>query len=150
MLSSIPCQNLWIHFLAGCCISFFSFTLSLSFWLSVPEIASRIMEGGGSNKDEPNRKLRIASRLFAYSERKMKITDAMKVAGYKTTERKAGTVYQPVRRAGEALQRSRTDPPPAMVLIGNSQNDSSISSLSISNIVVNSSSSEATPQSIAP
>ena len=108
------------------------------------------MEDGGSNEDEPNCKLCIASRLFAYSEGKMKITDAMKVAGYKTLERKDGTVYQRVRRAGEALRRSHTDPPPMMVLIGNSQNYSSISSSSISNIVVNSSSSGATPQSIAP
>ena len=108
------------------------------------------MEDGGSNEDEPKRKLRIASRLFAYSEGNMKITDAMKVAGYETPERKPGTVYQRVRRAGVALLESRNEPPPAMVLIGKYQNDSSISSSSISNIVVNSSSSEATRRSIAP
>ena len=108
------------------------------------------MEDDGSNEEELNRKLRIASRLFAYSEGKMKIIDAMKVAGYKTPERKANTVFQRVRRAGVALQKDLNEPPPAMVLIGKCQHDSSISSSSISNIVINSSSSQATRRSIAP
>ena len=86
------------------------------------------MEDGGSNEDEPKRKLRIASRLFAYSEGKMKVTDAMKVAGYETPERKANTVFQRVRRAGVALQKDLNEPPPVMVLIGKCQHDSSISS----------------------
>ena len=108
------------------------------------------MEDDGSNEEELNRKLRIASRLFAYSEGKMKIIDAMKVAGYETPERKANTVFQRVRRAGVALQKDLNEPPPAMVLIGKCQHDSSISSSSISNIVINSSSSQATRRSIAP
>ena len=61
------------------------------------------MDNDDGAEDEPIRKLRIASRLFAYSEGKMKIMDAMKVAGYGTPERKPGTIYQRVRRAGEAL-----------------------------------------------
>ena len=112
------------------------------------------MDDDGSAEDEPIRKLRIASRLFAYSEGTMRIMDAMKVAGYGTPERQPGTIYQRVRRAGNALRQSRDDPPPALVLVGNSQNDSSISSASISNIVVDSSvnsiPSEATGESIAP
>ena len=80
----------------------------------------------------------------------MKIIDAMKVAGYETPERKANTVFQRVRRTGAALQKDLNEPPPAMVLIGKCQNDSSISSSSISNTVINSSSSQATRRSIAP
>ena len=112
------------------------------------------MDNDDGAEDEPIRKLRIASRLFAYSEGTMRIMDAMKVAGYGTPERQPGTIYQRVRRAGNALRQSRDDPPPALVLVGNSQNDSSISSASISNIVVDSSvnslPNEATGESIAP
>ena len=112
------------------------------------------MDDEGSAEDEPIRKLRIASRLFAYSEGTMRIMDAMKVAGYGTPERQPGTIYQRVRRAGNALRQSRDDPPPALVLVGNSHINSSISSAFISNIVVDSSvnsvSSKATGESIAP
>ena len=72
---------------------------------------------------EPERKLRIASRLYAYSEGKMKLTDAMKVAGYATPERKRGTVYQRVRRTAAAISTTNGKPP-ATILLGNNQNDS--------------------------
>ena len=79
---------------------------------------------------EPERKLRIASRLYAYSEGQMKLTDAMKVAGYATPERKRGTVYQRVRRTAAAICTTNGKPP-ATVLLRNNQNDSSLSSTSL-------------------
>ena len=61
------------------------------------------MEKEGGDEDEPTCWLRIASRLFAYSKGNMKTTDTMKVAGYKSPERKGGTIHQCVRRAWETM-----------------------------------------------
>ena len=98
--------------------------------------------------DEPARKLRIASRLYAYSEGEMKCTDAMKVAGYATPERKRGTVYQRVRRTAARLSMTSKNPP-ATVLLGNNQNDSSISSTSLTSNVAGSISFETNQSSTA-
>ena len=51
--------------------------------------------------DSPEQKLRIAIRVYASAEGNMKVSDAMRVAGYYTPERKGGTIYQRVRQTAQ-------------------------------------------------
>ena len=53
--------------------------------------------------DSPEQKLRIAIRVYASAEGNMKVSDAMRVAGYCTPERKGGTIYQRVRRTAQSI-----------------------------------------------
>ena len=52
----------------------------------------------------PDRKLRITKRVFTSSEGNLKLSDAMKIMGYGTPERKGGTIYQRVRHAAQTMQ----------------------------------------------
>ena len=77
------------HFWRPRCI-FFLFNLSFA---SVLVSTTRIAKGRMDNEmDEHEHKLRIALRLYACSEVKMKLSDAMKVTEYKTPERKGGSI----------------------------------------------------------
>ena len=59
-----------------------------------------------SNRESiPERKLRIATRVFTSSKGNQKLSDTMKIAGYETPERKGGTIYQCVRRAAQKIQK---------------------------------------------
>ena len=50
-----------------------------------------IVKGSMDNEmDKHERKLRITSWLYAYSEGKMELSDVMKIAGYETLDRKGG------------------------------------------------------------
>ena len=53
----------------------------------------------------PERKLRIATRVFTSSKGNLKLSDAMKIVGYETPESKVGTIYQRVCRADQTMQK---------------------------------------------
>ena len=57
-----------------------------------------------NHESSPERKLRIVTRVFTSSEGTLKLSDAMKIAGYETPERKGGTTYQHVFRAAQTMQ----------------------------------------------
>ena len=71
----------------------------------------------------PDRKLRITTRVYASAEVNMKFSDAMKVAGYCTPDRKCGTIYQRVRCTAQALvangEKSSATVPPSIDATGN-------------------------------
>ena len=75
------------------------------------------------SSDSPERKLRIATRVYASAEGNMKISDAMRIAGYCTADRKGGTIYQRVRRTAQALianaEKSSATVPPSINITGN-------------------------------
>ena len=52
----------------------------------------------------PERKLRIATRVFTSSEGNSRLSNTMKILGYETPERKGGTIYQRVCRAAQTMQ----------------------------------------------
>ena len=54
----------------------------------------------------PEKKLRIATRVFTSSEGNLKLSDAMKILGYETLERKGGTIYKRVCRAAQKMQKN--------------------------------------------
>ena len=56
------------------------------------------------HESSPERKPRIATRVFTSSEGSLKLIDAMKIAGYDTPERRGGTIYQRVRCAAQKMQ----------------------------------------------
>ena len=58
-----------------------------------------------NHESSPERKLRIATRVFTSSEGKLKLSDVMKITGYETPERKGGTIYQRVRRAAQTIEK---------------------------------------------
>ena len=53
----------------------------------------------------PERKLRIATRVITSSEGNSKLSDAMKITGNETPERKWGTIYQRVCRSAQTIQK---------------------------------------------
>ena len=53
----------------------------------------------------PERKVRIVVRVFTRFEGSLKLSGAMKIAGYETLERKGGIIYQCVRRAACKMQK---------------------------------------------
>ena len=93
----------------------------------------------------PERKLRIAARVFTSSEGNLKLSDAMKIAGYETPERKGVTIYQRVccasRKTQKKLDGAPSNVPPSVEFnpsaIGT--NNLSLSSNSIDNLNNNSS-----------
>ena len=54
----------------------------------------------------PERNLRIATRVFTSSEDNLKLSDAIKIAGYETPERKGGKIYQHARRSAQKMQKN--------------------------------------------
>ena len=54
----------------------------------------------------PERKLRIATRVFTSSEGNLKLSDAMKIAGYETPERKGGTIHKLVYCSDQTIQKN--------------------------------------------
>ena len=95
--------------------------------------------------DESERKLRIALRLFPYSEDPVKLTDTMKVTAYVTPKRKGVTVYQRMHCAGEALQRKTSAHLPATVILGT---DNNVSSVSLKSLILNVASSVSSPENL--
>ena len=102
----------------------------------------------------PDRKLRIATRVYASAEGNMKISDAMQVAGYCTPDRKGGTIYQRVRRTAQSLlakgNATLAMVPPSIEVTGNYLINSSVSSQSTTNrtLLSDSSNTFATPPRI--
>ena len=59
-----------------------------------------------NNESSPERKLRITTRVFTSSGGNLKLSDAMKIAGYETLERKVGSIYQRVCCASQKMQKN--------------------------------------------
>ena len=59
-----------------------------------------------NHESSPERKLRITTRVFTSSGGNLKLSDAMKIAGYETLERKVGAIYQRVCCASQKMQKN--------------------------------------------
>ena len=71
-------------------------------WIRTIELYSQKMS---NHESSPERKLRIATRVFKRSEGNLKFSDAMNIAGYETLERRVSTIYQCVFRAAQTIQK---------------------------------------------
>ena len=71
-------------------------------WIRTIKIYSQKMSNHESSAE---RKLRIATRVFTSSEGNLKLSDAMKIAGYETMERKGGKIYHRVSLAPQTMQK---------------------------------------------
>ena len=72
-------------------------------WIITTKLYSQNMS---NHESTPERKLRVATRVFKSSEDNLKLSDAMKIAGYKTPERKGGTIYQRVCRTAQKMLKN--------------------------------------------
>ena len=72
-------------------------------WIRTIELYPQNMS---NHESDSERKLRISTQVFTRSEGNLKLSDAMKIAGYETLERKGVTIYQRVCRAAQTMQNN--------------------------------------------
>ena len=89
------------HFLSWC-IFFFFFHKTQFGWIRTIKLFSQKMY---NHESSPERKHRIATRVFTSSEGNLKLSGAIKITGHEIPERKAGTIYQCVRCAAHKMQK---------------------------------------------